>query len=103
VNGERQREMIVDALRDAHDGLDTNQLAGTLALHPNTIRWHLGLLTDAGLVEAIPERRRGRGRPSIVHHLTSDGIARGRDDYRLLATMLTDVVAHDGNGEARAY
>jgi predicted ArsR family transcriptional regulator len=103
MNGERQREMILDALRDAQDGLDTNQLAERLELHPNTIRWHLDVLGDSGLVEQIPERRHGRGRPSIVHRLTSEGIVRGRDEYRLLATMLTDVVAGDSSGEARAY
>jgi len=103
MNGERQREMILDALRDAQDGLDTNQLAERLELHPNTIRWHLDVLGDSGLVEQIPERRHGRGRPSIVHRLTSEGIVRGRDEYRLLATMLTDVVSTDRDGEARAY
>ena len=95
--------MILEALRDAPNGLDTNQLAERFELHPNTIRWHLGVLTDSGLVEEIPERRRGRGRPSIVHRLTSEGIVRGRDEYRLLATMLTDVVSTDRDGEARAY
>jgi predicted ArsR family transcriptional regulator len=103
VNGELQRQAILAALRSTREGLDTNQLAELVDLHPNTIRWHLGVLTDAGLVQAIPERRHGRGRPSIVHRLTGDGTARGRDEYRLLATMLTDVVAADGNGEARAY
>jgi predicted ArsR family transcriptional regulator len=103
MNGERQRQVILEALRSAHDGLDTNQLAEGLDLHQNTIRWHLGVLTDAGLVQATPERRHGRGRPSIVHRLTGEGIARGRDEYRLLATMLTDVVAADASGEARAY
>ncbi|HKD94185.1 MAG TPA: helix-turn-helix domain-containing protein [Gaiellaceae bacterium] len=103
MNGERQRQMILEALRSAHDGLDTNQLAERLDLHPNTIRWHLGLLTDAGLVHETPERRHGRGRPSIVHCLTGEGIARGRDEYRLLATVLTEVVAGDRDGEARAY
>jgi predicted ArsR family transcriptional regulator len=103
VNGERQREAILEALSSAPDGLDTNQLAERVDLHPNTIRWHLGRLTDAGLVQATPKRRHGRGRPSIVHRLTGDGIARGRDEYRLLATMLTDVVAADRAGEARAY
>jgi predicted ArsR family transcriptional regulator len=104
MNGEGQRESILEALGSASpEGLDTNQLAESLGLHPNTIRWHLGRLTDAGLVQATPERRHGRGRPSIVHRLTGDGIAHGRDEYRLLATMLTDVVAADGAGEARAY
>jgi predicted ArsR family transcriptional regulator len=103
MNGERQRGMILEALRSAQDGLDTNQLAERLELHANTIRWHLAVLADAGLVQATPERRHGRGRPSIVHRLTGEGVARGRDEYRLLATMLTDVVAGDSAGEARAY
>jgi predicted ArsR family transcriptional regulator len=103
VNGDRQRQMVLEALRSAGEGLDTNQLAERLDLHPNTIRWHLGRLADAGLVQATPGRRAGRGRPSVVHRLTGEGMARGRDEYRLLATMLTDVVAADSNGEARAY
>lgn len=103
MNGDRQRQGILAALRETRAGLDTNELAARLGLHPNTIRWHLGVLADAGLVEEVPERRHGRGRPSIVHRLTGDGIARGRDDYRLLATMLTDVVAGAPDGSARAY
>jgi predicted ArsR family transcriptional regulator len=103
MNGERQRQMILEALRSSRDGLDTNQLAESVGLHPNTVRWHLGRLTDVGLVQARPERRRGRGRPSVAYRLTGEGVAHGRDDYRLLATMLTDVVAADRDGEARAY
>ena len=103
VNGHRQRQLILDALRAASDGLDTNQLAERLDLHPNTIRWHLGRLTDSGLVRATPGRTHGRGRPSVVYRLTGDGIARGRDEYRLLATMLTDVVSADRTGATRAY
>lgn len=103
MNGARQREMIIEALRSERDGLDTNQLAERLGLHPNTIRWHLGVLGDDGLVHAVPERRHGRGRPSVVHRLTGEGIASGRDEYRMLATMLTDVVSHDRGGKARAY
>jgi predicted ArsR family transcriptional regulator len=103
MNGERQRRIILELLRSARGGLDTNQLADHLDLHPNTIRWHLGVLADMGLVQAVPERRHERGRPSIVYHLTGEGIARGRDEYRLLATMLTDVVAADPGGDARAY
>lgn len=103
MNGERQRQMILESLRSARGGLDTNQLAEHLDLHPNTIRWHLGVLADAGLVQAMPERRHERGRPSIVYHLTGEGIARGRDEYRLLAAMLADAVAADGSGAARAY
>ena len=103
VNGERQREAILEALRASRDGLDTKELAGAVGLHPNTIRWHLGLLADQGLVAEAPEQRRGRGRPSIVHRLTPEGIAHDRDEYRLLATILTGVVASETDGEALVY
>ncbi|HEU5363108.1 MAG TPA: helix-turn-helix domain-containing protein [Gaiellaceae bacterium] len=103
MNGDTQREAILDALRDSHDGLDTKELAAVVGLHPNTIRWHLGVLAGQGLVADAPEQRRGRGRPSMVHRLTPEGVAHDRDEYRLLATILTGVVADDGDGEARAY
>ena len=103
MDGERQRAAIVDALRADRDGLDTNQLAAGLLLHPNTVRWHLGRLSDEGLVTSVPERRRSRGRPSVVYRLTPEGIAVGRDEYRLLATMLTATVAGDAHGSDRAY
>ena len=103
MNGERQRQAIIGALRAARDGLDTNQLASRLGVHANTVRWHLGILTDDGLVRALPEHRHGRGRPSIVYRLTGEGVAQDRDEYRLLATMLTGIVADEPDGEARAY
>jgi predicted ArsR family transcriptional regulator len=103
VNGDRQRELMIEALRASHDGLDTKELAAAVGLHPNTVRWHLGVLADQGLVRALPEHRRGRGRPSVVYRLTGEGIAHDRDEYRLLATVLTGVVAADRDGEARAY
>jgi predicted ArsR family transcriptional regulator len=103
VNGDRQREATLEALREAPDGLDTRQLAARVGLHPNTIRWHLGVLAGHGLVTDAPRHRRGRGRPSVVHRLTAEGAARDRDDYRLLATILTGVVADERDGEARAY
>jgi predicted ArsR family transcriptional regulator len=102
-SGERQREAIVAALRDAADGLDTEALAKSLRLHPNTVRWHLARLADGGLVRSAPEHRRSRGRPSVVHRLTPEGIVRGRDEYRMLATMLTAALAGDAEGARRAY
>jgi len=103
MDGERQRQAILEAIRSTWCGLDTKELAETLELHPNTVRWHLGLLTDAGLIEGQPEQRYGRGRPSIVYRLTGEGVAHDRDDYRLLATMLAGVVADEPDGAARTY
>ncbi len=103
MNGERQREAIVGALRDAPAGLDTNAIAELVGLHPNTARWHLARLADDGLIRSAPERHQSRGRPSIVHRLTPEGVATGRDSYRLLATMLTAALASDPDGARRAY
>ncbi|HEY6961657.1 MAG TPA: helix-turn-helix domain-containing protein [Gaiellaceae bacterium] len=97
------RTAIIEALRDSREGLDTKALADVVGLHQNTVRWHLAALVDAGLVAALPERRRGRGRPSTLYRLTGEGVAHDRDEYRALAAMLTAVVASDEHGEARAY
>jgi predicted ArsR family transcriptional regulator len=102
-SGERQREAIVSVLREAADGLDTDAVAKRVRLHPNTVRWHLARLADDGIVRSAPERRRTRGRPRIVHRLTSEGSVRGRDEYRMLATMLTAALADDSEGARRAY
>lgn len=103
MNGERQREAIVGALRDTPSGLDTNAIAEFVGVHPNTARWHLARLADDGLIRSAPERHKSRGRPSIVHRLTPEGVAAGRDSYRLLATMLTAALASDPDGARRAY
>jgi predicted ArsR family transcriptional regulator len=102
-SGSQQRDAILGALRDERAGLDANALAERLGLHPNTVRWHLGVLADTGLVDSRPEQRSSRGRPSIVYRLTPDGVAHDRDEYRLLATMLTVALASEKAGEARAY
>ena len=105
MDGEHQRQAILEALRSAPDGLDTAAISEILAVHANTARWHLGILIDEGLVEARPEQSShgGRGRPRIVHRVTGEGATHGRDDYRFLATMLTAALADDPDGDARAY
>lgn len=88
-----QRGAIVEALRETKAGLDAAALGKRLGLHPNTVRWHLGALSDQGVVTSVPEKRNARGRPTIVYRLTPDGAASARDEYRLLATMLTEALA----------
>jgi len=97
MDGAQQRTAILEALRGSSAGLDTRQLAAIVGLHANTVRWHLSRLQAAGLVQSSPEQRRRRGRPAIVFRLTAEGVVAGRDEYRLLAMMLTDAVAHDAS------
>lgn len=66
MNDERQE--ILTALRSTWCGLDTEELATALDIHPNAVRWHLGVLRADGLVDAQPEHRHGP-RPSTVYRL----------------------------------
>ena len=97
-----RRARIVEELRGRRDGMDAEQLARAVGLHPNTVRWHLGILSDSGLVASRPEARTGPGRPRILYRLTPEGTANGRDEYRLLATILSGAVGGRVDGPRRA-
>lgn len=97
-----QRDRIADELRRAPHGLGVHELATRLGLHPNTIRWHLGVLADAGAVSSAPAPRARRGRPRIVYRLRAEAATGTRDEYRLLATVLSGSLADGDDGPARA-
>jgi predicted ArsR family transcriptional regulator len=100
--GDERRARIVEELGDARTGLDAAELARRLGLHQNTIRFHLGVLVDAGLVRSRPAERSVPGRPRILYSLRPGGAAADRDEYRLLATILAGTVARDDDGSAQA-
>lgn len=97
-----RRRRLVDELRASPEGLDARELAGLLQLHANTVRWHLGVLADAGVVRSSPAPNGRPGRPRIVYRLSAGAGAPGRDEYRLLATILAGAIAEDGSGVRRA-
>jgi len=101
---DERRARVVDELRTEPGGVDVHELAERLGLHPNTVRWHLGVLSDAGLVVSAPAARSAPGRPRILYSLSPDGqsAASGGDDHKLLAMILTGVVASEEDGAARA-
>lgn len=70
MHGDRQRTAIVDALRAAPDGLTTAALGEAVGLHPNTVRWHLDVLAEQGMVTSAPSPPHGPGRPRSVHRVT---------------------------------
>jgi predicted ArsR family transcriptional regulator len=100
--GDERRARIVQELGRARSGLDAAELARRLGLHQNTIRFHLGVLVDAGLVGSRPAERSAPGRPRILYSLRPEGTAADRDEYRLLATILAGTVARQGDGSAKA-
>jgi predicted ArsR family transcriptional regulator len=65
------RARLLDVLRAAPEQ-DAATIADRLALHVNTVRAHLGVLEDAGLVTATPERGRRPGRPRRLYRAVGD-------------------------------
>lgn len=93
-----RRAHLVAELRTAPDGLDVQELSRRVGLHANTIRWHLGVLEDAGGVTSQPAPHAGRGRPRILYRLAGEATEGTRDEYRLLATILTGTLAGTRDG-----
>lgn len=97
------RARIVDELDRRPNGLDVRELAKLLGVHPNTVRWHLGVLTDAGLVGSHPDQRTTPGRPRVVYTLRTDVEAVERENYRLLATIVTGMLSELPDADGRAF
>jgi len=96
--GDERRGRIVAELQSAGAPLDASELARRVGLHPNTVRWHLGILADAGLVRSHAAPRPTPGRPRIVYQLQRPAAAAHRDEYRLLATVLAGMVSENDGG-----
>jgi len=87
----RSRARVLDVLRAAGSPLGVLQVADRTGLHPNTARFHLDALVEAGLASRAPQARSAPGRPSITYQATGGGPA-GKRRYRLLAQMLTSLI-----------
>lgn len=89
------RTRILAELADAGP-LDVRELADRVDLHVNTVRVHLNALADAGLVESETLPPEGRGRPRVAYRATAAAGDEGGRRYRLLAEILTALVARFG-------
>lgn len=84
------RAQLLDALRDADRPLSAAELADGSGLHISTVRFHLDVLTEAGLVRSRVETASRRGRPRLLHYpvRTGKGSSRAAEGYRFLAGIL---------------
>jgi predicted ArsR family transcriptional regulator len=95
---DEQRASIVAELEASPGGLDASEIGRRLGRHANTIRWHLGILSRAGIVRSDAEPRAAPGRPRILYRLGPSTGAEHGVEYRLLASILVDTVSKDGRG-----
>lgn len=87
------RARVLELLRAAHEPLGVQRVAEESTLHPNTARFHLDNLVEAGLVERRVEERNQPGRPRMVYRAQAQDTSTGQRSYQLLATMLTTLIA----------
>lgn len=88
------RTRLLRILRGTEEPLDAHELADQLGLHLTTVRAHLDVLADAGLVNSISEDRTTPGRPRRLYQATGDSpdvVDAG--GYLLLAEMLASQLA----------
>jgi predicted ArsR family transcriptional regulator len=97
---EPSRARILETLATADEPLDAGQLAERVGLHPNTVRWHLGVLADAGLVSSRAEACHRPGRPRII--FAAAEAPEGREDYRPFAAILAGSLSATADGVASA-
>lgn len=79
----RQRQRVLELVREHDEPVDAAELAARLGLHTTTVRFHLDALCDDGVVERTRITRAGVGRPRTGYRAV-----RERLDYRILAEIL---------------
>lgn len=89
------RARLLERLRAVPESVDVHTLAARLGLHVNTVRGHLLVLEEAGLVTAEPQPRVGPGRPRLGYRATPAAAGGGSADsgYRVLAGVLASWLA----------
>jgi predicted ArsR family transcriptional regulator len=97
------RVHILNLLRSSAAPLDVGQIAERSALHPNTVRFHLKVLVDAGLACCRTDQQGGTGRPRLLYAppYTPATAEHHPDGFELLADILTSFLAASSAVPAR--
>ncbi|WP_344655861.1 helix-turn-helix transcriptional regulator [Catenulispora subtropica] len=89
------RARVLELLRTAAQPLGVQDIAEQTGLHPNTARFHLDGLVEDGYAQRDTEDRDQPGRPRTVYQAVPGDAAAGLRSYRLLAEILTTLVAEN--------
>lgn len=87
------RVRLLRALTAADAPLGARELAEQVDLHLTTVRAHLGVLMEAGLVASEREARTAPGRPRVLYRAIAGGPPPDAGGYRLLAEVLAGHLA----------
>lgn len=96
----RRRAEVLAVLQRTDAALSVRQVAEETGLPVNTARFHLDGLVTTGQAHRTHEKRSTPGRPSVLYEASEKDP--GPRSYRLLAEMLTSLVANLADSTARA-
>jgi len=88
-----RRERVLATLRTADAPLEIAEIAQRMHVHPNTVRFHLAALTQAGRVEKVTGGHGRRGRPPTAYRPVVRMDPGGPRAYRALAGLLAEDLA----------
>ena len=102
--GDNTRYAIYLELARSPHPLATADIAETLGLHVNTVRPHLELMREVGLLEVQSDNRGSVGRPQHRYLLAADAPSLGLEPptFPVLARMLLRAAALAGTGPEEA-
>ncbi|WP_343710393.1 helix-turn-helix domain-containing protein [Mycobacterium sp.] len=97
-----RRPDVLRALKAATAPMSIVEIADELGVHPNTVRFHLGVLLAEGRVRHVAPDRKRPGRPPLLFEAIRQMDPGGQRHYQLLAEILTMGFAADPDPAAKA-
>lgn len=98
----KRRVDVMSTLKASATPMTIAQIAAELAVHPNTVRFHLEHLEAQGQVERVQPHHRGPGRPPQLYRAVHRMDPNGPTHYRMLAEILVNGLADDDDSAAKA-
>lgn len=97
-----RRSEVLRVLRESGEAMSITAIAGRLRVHPNTVRFHLDSLIEAGRVEQVRTSPSRPGRPAQMFRPRPGMDPAGRRNYPVLADMLLTGLLDGAEPEAAA-
>ena len=97
-----RRAQVLEILRGAAAPLEIAEISRRMGVHPNTVRFPLGSMTQSGRVEKVAREPTGPGRPATAYRPAPRMDPEGPRAYRALAGLLADEFASRPQASRRA-
>ncbi len=98
----KRRVDVLSTLKSSATPMTIAQIAAELAVHANTVRFHLDHLEANGQVERVQPHHRSPGRPPQLFQAVRQMDPTGPTRYRMLAEILATGLATEDDPAAKA-